>query len=223
MSMMLSISASIPHCGSRSVVGPRIKQQPPPVRWPASSTNFRGDSALALPKLLQLLEKEGFRYASLLKANAVLERKIAPLLKRPVGRPSHQPKQFDARFRNWAGSWECARRVVVKVGCQASELFPRVGFLVTNRKGSTKRVVRFSNRRGTAEPWIKEGKNAVKAFSRSPCQRNARHGALGSLPRAARSSSEWENRCPCPFAGVTSPYSTIETVAPEGVFLGKIG
>jgi hypothetical protein len=49
---------------------------------------FRGDSAFALPKLLRLLEKEGFRYAIRLKANPVLERKIAPLLKRPVGRPS---------------------------------------------------------------------------------------------------------------------------------------
>jgi len=45
---------------------------------------FRGDSAFALPKLLRLLEKEGFRYAVRLKANPVLERKIAHLLKRPV-------------------------------------------------------------------------------------------------------------------------------------------
>src|SRR5262249_1689688 len=52
---------------------------------------FRGDSAFALPKLLRLLEKEGFRYAIRLKANPVLERKIAPLLKRPVGRPSGKP------------------------------------------------------------------------------------------------------------------------------------
>src|ERR1700736_286913 len=49
---------------------------------------FRGDSAFALPKLLRLLEKEGFRYAIRLKANPVLKRKIAHLLKRPVGRPS---------------------------------------------------------------------------------------------------------------------------------------
>jgi hypothetical protein len=46
---------------------------------------FRGDSAFALPKLLRLLEKEGFRYALRLKADPVLGRKIAHLLKRPVG------------------------------------------------------------------------------------------------------------------------------------------
>jgi Transposase DDE domain group 1 len=53
---------------------------------------FRGDSAFAGPKLLRLLEKEGYRYAIRLKTNTVLERKIAPLLKRPVGRPSRKPK-----------------------------------------------------------------------------------------------------------------------------------
>jgi hypothetical protein len=114
---------------------------------------FRGDSAFALPKLLRLLEKEGFRYAIRLRVNPVLERKIAHLLKRPVGRPSHQPKRFYASFRYRAGSWDQARRVVAKVEWHAGELFPRVGFIVTNlkwrsksvRPGFTTRGVRRSN------------------------------------------------------------------------------
>jgi hypothetical protein len=131
---------------------------------------FRGDAAFAGPKLLRLLESEGFRYAIRIKANAVLERKIARLLKRPVGRPSHKPKVFYASFRYQAKSWECARRVVAKVEWHAGELFPRVGFIVTNLKGQPKRVVRFYNRRGTAEQWIKEGKNAVK-WTKLSCRR----------------------------------------------------
>jgi hypothetical protein len=127
---------------------------------------FRGDSAFALPKLLRLLEQEGFRYAIRLKANPVLQRKIAHLLKRPVGRPSRQPKRFYASFRYRAGSWDQARRVVAKVEWHAGELFPRVGFLVTNLKWRSQRVVRFYNARGTAEQWIKEGKNAVKFTTR---------------------------------------------------------
>lgn len=123
---------------------------------------FRGDSAFALLKLLRPLEKEGFRYAIRLKTNPVLERKIAHLLKRPVGRPSRKPKKFYVSFRYRAGSWDQARRVVAKVEWRASELFPRVGFLVTNLKWNAKKVVRFYNRRGTAEQWIKEGKNAVQ-------------------------------------------------------------
>jgi hypothetical protein len=131
---------------------------------------FRGDAAFALPKLLRLLEWEGFRYAIRLKANPVLQRKIAPLLKRPVGRPPRKPKVFYASFRYQAKSWECARRVVAKVEWHAGELFPRVGFIVTNLKAHSKRVVRFYNRRGTAEQWIKEGKNAVK-WTKLSCRR----------------------------------------------------
>ena len=48
------------------------------------------------------------------------------------------------------------------------ELFPRVGFIVTNLGRPAKRVVRFYNQRGTAEQWIKEGKNAVK-WTRLSC------------------------------------------------------
>src|SRR5262249_44017484 len=74
---------------------------------------FREDAAFAGPTLLlRLLEQEDFRYAIRIKANAVLERKIAHLLRRPVGRPSHKPKVFSHSFRYQAGSWDCARRLV---------------------------------------------------------------------------------------------------------------
>src|SRR5207247_9448034 len=104
------------------------------------------------------------------KASAVPERKIAQWLQRPGGRPSHKSKVFYHDLRYRAGSWECARRVVVKVEWHAGELFPRVGFIVTNLKGRAKKVVRFYNRRGTAEQWIKEGKNAVK-WTKLSCRR----------------------------------------------------
>jgi hypothetical protein len=55
---------------------------------------FRGDATIASPKLFRLLEEESYWYAIRLKANAVLERHIAHLLKRPVGRPSKRPKVF---------------------------------------------------------------------------------------------------------------------------------
>jgi hypothetical protein len=132
--------------------------------------SFRGDAAFAGPKLLRLLEQEHFRYAIRIKANAVLERKVAHLLRRPVGRPSRKPKVFYHSFCYRAGSWECARRVVAKVEWHAGELFPRVGFIVTNLKWRAKKVVRFYNGRGTAEQWIKEGKNAVK-WTKLSCRR----------------------------------------------------
>ena len=131
---------------------------------------FRGDAAFASPKLLKLLESEGYRYAIRLKANAVLERNIAHLLKRPVGRPSKKPKAIYHSFRYQAKSWDRSRRVVAKIEWHAGELFPRVGFVVTDLRRSPKRVVKFYNGRGTAEQWIKEGKNALK-WTRLSCRR----------------------------------------------------
>jgi len=53
------------------------------------------------------------------------------------------------------------RRVVAKVEWHPGE-YPRVGFIVTNMTRPAERVVAFYNQRGTAEQWIKEGKNTVK-------------------------------------------------------------
>src|SRR5512147_621480 len=131
---------------------------------------FRGDAAFASPKLFRLLEAERYWYAIRLKANAVLERHIAHLMKRPVGRPSKKPKVFYHSFRYQAKSWDRDRRVVAKVEWHLGELFPRVGFVVTNLRRSPKRVIKFYNGRGTAEQWIKEGKNAIK-WTRLSCRR----------------------------------------------------
>ena len=68
----------------------------------------------------------------------------------------------DHSFQYQAKSWRRPRRVVVKIEWHAGELFPRVGFIVTNLAKHSKNVVKFYNGRGTAEQWIKEGKNAVK-------------------------------------------------------------
>ncbi len=45
-----------------------------------------------------------------------------------------------------------------------------MGFIVTNLAASSRAVVRFYNKRGTAEQWIKEGKQAV-AMTRLSCHR----------------------------------------------------
>jgi hypothetical protein len=123
---------------------------------------FRGDAAFANPALFTLLEDEGYQYAIRIKANAFLERHVEHLLTRPVGRPSYQPNVFYHTFQYQAKSWQRSRRVVAKVEWHQGELFPRVGFIVTNLNKRSKNVVKFYNGRGTAEQWIKEGNNAVK-------------------------------------------------------------
>ena len=58
--------------------------------------------------------------------------------------------------------------MVAKVEWHPGELYPRVGFVVTNLRRSARRVVAFYNGRGTAEQWIKEGKHAIK-WTRLSC------------------------------------------------------
>jgi len=123
---------------------------------------FRGDAAFAIPELYTFLETESYLYAIRLKSNAVLERHIQHLLTRPVGRPPKKPVVRYHNFMYQAGSWDRERRVVAKIEWHQGELFPRVGFIVTNLSWRSKRVTRFYNQRGTAEQWIKEGKNAIK-------------------------------------------------------------
>jgi hypothetical protein len=55
-----------------------------------------------------------------------------------------------------------------KVEHHPGELYLQVGFIVTNLTLPSRAVVRFYNKRGTAEQWIKEGKNAVK-WTRLSC------------------------------------------------------
>jgi len=103
-----------------------------------------------------------------LPANYVLQRQIKPLLTRPVGRPPSRPVVLYATFSYQAASWDKACRVVAKVEWHAGELFPRVGFIVTNLRRDDEAIVHCYNGRGTAEQWIKEGKNALK-WTRLSC------------------------------------------------------
>ena len=131
---------------------------------------FRGDAAFAKPEIYEYLEEKGFLYALRLPANQVLQEKIEHLLTRPVGRPPRKPVVWFADFKYQAASWDRPRRVIAKVEWHRGELFPRVGFIVTNRSARAQGVVHFYNGRGTAEQWIKEGKYALN-WTRLSCQR----------------------------------------------------
>jgi hypothetical protein len=130
---------------------------------------FRGDAAFAKPELYELLEDEGIGYAIRLPANPVLQERIGHLLTRPVGRPPKRPQVFHASFSYQAQSRTRPRRVVAKVEWHQGELYPRVGFLVTDLTRPAERVIKFYNGRGTAEQWIKEGKQALR-WTRLSCR-----------------------------------------------------
>jgi hypothetical protein len=131
---------------------------------------FRADAAFAKPEIYEALEERGVKYTIRIPSNDSVERDIEELLTRPVGRPSHKPVIWYKSFLYQAASWKMPRRVVAKAEFHAGELFPRVGFIVTNLEADSRAVVRFYNKRGPVEQWIKEGKQAVK-LTRLSCHR----------------------------------------------------
>jgi hypothetical protein len=152
--------------GWEELLLPEIKRQ----QQEGKVVVFRADAAFAKPELYAALEERNVKYAIRLPSNDNLERHVAKLLTRPVGRPSYKPVVRLKSFFYQAASWTTARRVVAKVEFHFGELFPRVGFIVTNLTASNRAVVRFYNKRGKAEQWIKEGKQAVK-MTRLSCHR----------------------------------------------------
>ena len=118
---------------------------------------FRADAAFAKPDIYEYLEERRVFYAIRLPSNKVLQYEIAPLLIRPVGRPPKRPVTLYDDFWYRAGSWDRARRVVAKVEWHRGELFPRVGFIVTNMTAGPEGVVRFYNGRGDSRAVDQRG------------------------------------------------------------------
>ena len=131
---------------------------------------FRADAAFAKPEIYDALEQRDVDYAIRMPANKSLELEIEDILFRLPGRPSRKPLVRYKSFRYQAKSWTTPRRIVAKGEHHRGELFPRVGFIVTSMVLPSRSVVRFYNKRGTAEKWIKEGKQATH-WTRLSCHR----------------------------------------------------
>lgn len=134
-----------------------------------SNIYFRDEAAFANPDLYDYLEGQGIKYAIRLPANRLLQVRIGHLLTRPVGRPRNEVRRSYANFTYRAGRWSRPRRVVAKVEWQVGELYPRVGFIVTNMSRPAENVVAVYNKRGTCEQYIQGGKGAIK-WTRLSCR-----------------------------------------------------
>ena len=96
--------------------------------------------------------------------NGLIERYLA----RPVERPSKsgiQIRLVDLRYQT--KTCDRDRRVVGKIEWHDGELFPRIGFIVTNSKLAVGNAVKAYNGRGDEENRIKEGKTAVGGTRRA--------------------------------------------------------
>jgi hypothetical protein len=84
-----------------------------------------------------------------------LQERIGYLLKRPVGRPSLDVRPL------------------------LRELYPCVGFIITNMARPPENVVAFYNKRGTCEQWIKDDTASICAKEYDIC--------IGSIRRVSLS------------------------------------
>jgi hypothetical protein len=132
---------------------------------------LRADAAFANPETYEYCEEERITYFIRLPGNASLMRLLEPYLNRPVGRPPKsgiQVKVVDLQYQ--AKSWHKPRRVVAKIEWHRGELFPRIGFVVTNSRLPAGKVIKIYNGRVDVENRIKGGKNTLR-WDKTSCQR----------------------------------------------------
>ncbi|MGO8784530.1 MAG: transposase [Syntrophobacteraceae bacterium] len=128
-------------------------------------TNREGPSGpnLTGPDLCEFCEKKRITYFIRISSNNSLKSSILPHLKRPVGRPPKGGVQVRViEFHYQAESWDKPGRVVCKIEWHVGELFPRVGFIVTNSYLEAHKVITIYNGRAEIENRIKKGKNTLR-------------------------------------------------------------
>jgi hypothetical protein len=131
---------------------------------------LRADAAFGIPKLYELCEDLGVDYVIRLKENNCLAEGVSELLIKPGEENKDRYITLYKDIVYQAKSWDKARRVIAKIEHHPDELFPRVGFIITSLKWKNKKVVKFYNKRGTCEQWIKEGKNTL-TWTKLSCKR----------------------------------------------------
>jgi hypothetical protein len=140
--------------------------------WPQVRIALRADSGFSLPELLRLCERSGVGYVMGYRCNAVLERKIQPLLEQArvvacLDRDGKARLFEDVYYA--AATWAEPRRVVMKAEWLPKGPNPR--FVVTNLDLAPQVLYdQFYVQRGAAsEHPIKELKLGLKA-QRLSCQ-----------------------------------------------------
>lgn len=97
-----------------------------------TKVRVRFDAGFTGNPTLSALDDANIEYVGRLSSNTVLEREAAHYLKRPVGRPTHQLREWCHEFYYQAQSWEKPRRIILVVCEQPDDLFLKHFFLVTS-------------------------------------------------------------------------------------------
>lgn len=138
--------------------------------FPHTRIIVRADAGFAVPLLYEFCERQGLQYLVGIASSKPLQAHTEWPLER-LGEQfarTQEPCRYVAGFWHRARTWSRKRRIVSKVEVNAQGTNRR--FLVTNMKGLPVPLWRLYCDRGTAETFIDQLKNALKA-DRLSCHR----------------------------------------------------
>jgi hypothetical protein len=190
----------------------------------------RIDAGFPDDETLSGLEKEGVPYVARIKNNAVLDKMAEPFLKRPVGRPPHEGREWTVEMTYKAAAWTKKRRVVLVVCERPGELFLHHFWLVTSWTEAEKAasdLLPHYRQRGTAEGYFGELMDAIQP-ALSSNKRPKTHYRGRRLPQEKRKNlSFWTNEVRLILAALAynlahAVRSVVETALGVGMTLVRV-
>lgn len=190
----------------------------------------RIDAGFPDDETLAGLEKEGVPYVARIKNNAILDKMAEPFLKRPVGRPPQEGREWTVEMTYKAAAWSKERRVVLIVCERPGELFLHHFWLVTSWTEAEKAaddLLPHYRQRGTAEGYFGELMNAIQP-ALSSNKRPKSHYRGRPLPQEKRKNlSFWTNEVRLILAALAynlahAVRSVVETALGVGMTLVRV-
>jgi hypothetical protein len=110
---------------------------------------------------LEALDQHGIGYIGRLRENPAVQRLFNPYRKRGPGRPHTRPREWLEETTYQAASWTRARRLLIVIKEDPSQLFRECFYLITNLKDSPEKLLALYRRRGKAEGHMGEFKDVI--------------------------------------------------------------
>jgi hypothetical protein len=131
--------------------------------FPRTEIILRADAGLAVPRLYAFCEREHLGYIFGIPANTIFQEQSDWALSWLSGcfERDGRPHRWFGGFRHQAGTWDRTRHIIYKAEVNADGTHCR--FLITNLKGPPRDLWPVYADRGTAETFIDELKNGLKA------------------------------------------------------------
>lgn len=127
--------------------------------WPHVPLEIRGDGGIGSPQLYTYCEENHIDYYLGLPGNSRLKKLSEQFVKKAEARfkKYKRPQKRYTSFRYQADTWECKRRVVVKV--EVTAMGTNVRYVLTNVRGPSNAIYRYFVGRCDCENHIDELKN----------------------------------------------------------------